>query len=352
MRVISMCLLALFVFAAPGPAAHAQSVYGAIGDKYAALGGNQGPLGAPTSDEMDAPYGGRFNSFQYGYIYWHPEIGAFAVWGAIAEKWNAMGRVEYGYPITDESVTPDGRGRYNHFRAIHQQRRPESSIYWTPETGAHAIYGAIRDAWAAHGWERGELGYPTSDERQDGQFRVTDFEHGFIVWSAAGGAAINTASTTARCNAYADRAVAQAQEYFARGCGPASNRWQENWQAHFNFCMGPDGDIADRETSEREGLLSQCRTVNPLPGGGQPAPAGGACNVSVVVRNDACLNLDGTLSAYVAPGSLTALGCGADQNAALAAAKASFSSQAALADDPTPGACTYTVETTQGCLCR
>ena len=43
------------------------------------------------------------------------------------------------------------------------------ALDWTPETGAHAIYGAIRDAWIAQGWEQGELGYPTSDERPDGR---------------------------------------------------------------------------------------------------------------------------------------------------------------------------------------
>ena len=55
------------------------AVYGAIGQKYAALGRENGALGAAQSDEADAPYGGRFNRFQNGYIYWHPETGAFAV---------------------------------------------------------------------------------------------------------------------------------------------------------------------------------------------------------------------------------------------------------------------------------
>ncbi|WP_347058662.1 hypothetical protein ABC795_17665 [Blastococcus sp. HT6-30] len=37
-----------------------------------------------------------------------------------------------------------------------------ASIYWTADTGAHEIYGAIRTRWADSGWERGPLGYPTS----------------------------------------------------------------------------------------------------------------------------------------------------------------------------------------------
>src|SRR5262245_45376855 len=83
------------------------AVYGAIGEKYTKLGGERGPLGAPLSDEAPAPYGGRFNNFQNGFIYWHPQTGAFAVWGAIGEKWNEFGRVKFGYPITDEIATPD-----------------------------------------------------------------------------------------------------------------------------------------------------------------------------------------------------------------------------------------------------
>ena len=88
-----------------------------------------------------------------------------------------------GYPITDERVTSDGRGRFNHFRGMQYPNRPESSIFWSPQNGAHAIYGAIREAWAQQGWERGPLGYPTSDEYQDGKYRRVNFERGHIVWA-------------------------------------------------------------------------------------------------------------------------------------------------------------------------
>lgn len=148
-------------------------------------------MGAPLSDEADAPYGGRFNNFQHGSIYWHPSTGAFAVSGPIGDKWNAAGRAAYGYPITDETSTPDKRGRYNHFRAVQLPNKPTSSIYWTPETGAHTIYGAIRDKWASMGWEKSGLGYPTTDEYQDGGYRRSNFEHGYIRWSAAAGAEVN-----------------------------------------------------------------------------------------------------------------------------------------------------------------
>jgi len=38
------------------------------------------------------------------------------------------------------------------------------TIYYTPQTGAHAVQGAIGDRWLSLGADHGELGYPTSDE--------------------------------------------------------------------------------------------------------------------------------------------------------------------------------------------
>lgn len=162
--------------------------YGAIGTKYAALGGPTGFLGPPVEIQSDAPYGGICRLYRNGMICFHQEIGeAFGVWGMIFAKWSAIGKLGFGYPVTDERPTPDGRGRYNHFRGMQFPDRPEGSIYWTPQTGAHAIYGAIRDAWAKQGWERGPLGFPMSDEFQDGKYRRVNFERGYIRWAPDSG---------------------------------------------------------------------------------------------------------------------------------------------------------------------
>ena len=45
-----------------------------------------------------------------------------------------------------------------HFRAMHIEGRPDCSIYWHPDTGAHEVFGAIRGKWAELGWETGTLG--------------------------------------------------------------------------------------------------------------------------------------------------------------------------------------------------
>lgn len=78
--------------------------------------------------------------------------------------------------MTDETATPDGVGRYNHFTN-------GVSIYWTPDTGAHAIWGDIRKRWEALGWERSYLGYPTSDEQDFSEGgRANSFQNGGIYW--------------------------------------------------------------------------------------------------------------------------------------------------------------------------
>ena len=61
-----------------------------------------------------------------------------------------------GSPTTEESMCPDGTGRYRHYQ--------NGSIYWNPLTGAHEIHGLIRAKWSKLGWEKSFLGYPKTDE--------------------------------------------------------------------------------------------------------------------------------------------------------------------------------------------
>jgi uncharacterized protein with LGFP repeats len=155
----------------------------AIDDKRTAL-----PfLGNPVdegggSGEMDLGDGrGRARDYQNGSIYWTPQTGAHEVHGGIRVKWSQLGghRSFLGYPITDETGTPDGRGRFNHFE--------HGSIYWTPQTAAHEVHGAIRDLWGKMGFERSQLHYPVTDETGMPGGRVSRFEGGRIEWTQAGG---------------------------------------------------------------------------------------------------------------------------------------------------------------------
>jgi uncharacterized protein with LGFP repeats len=167
------------------PATDAHEVHGDIRTKWEALGWERSFLGYPLTDETITPDGeGHFNHFQGGSIYWTPATGAREVHGAIREKWESLGweLSILGYPVTDETTTPDGVGRYNHFQG--------GSIYWTPGTGAHEVHGDIRGRWDTLGWERSSLGYPTSDEMDTphGAGRVSHFQGGSIYWDPGRGA--------------------------------------------------------------------------------------------------------------------------------------------------------------------
>jgi len=121
----------------------AEEVIGDIRKRWESLGGAKGLLGYPLTKELDTPKAkpGKFNHFQYGSIYWTPQTGAHEIHGDIRNLWSSLGWEQgfLGFPLTDESTCPDGKGRFNHFQG--------GSIYWTPELGAHEVHGDIKKKW-------------------------------------------------------------------------------------------------------------------------------------------------------------------------------------------------------------
>jgi titin len=174
------------IYWTPDTGAHA--VYGAIYEKWVEYDWEYGRLGYPTTDETATPDGvGRFNHFAKGAsIYFTPDTGAHAIYGAIRAKWEAFDweKGVLGYPTNDESATGDGVGRFSHFTG-------GGSIYWTPSTGANAVYGAIYNTWAELDWEYGRLGYPTSDEYGIPGGRRSNFVGGTISWRPSTGTSVN-----------------------------------------------------------------------------------------------------------------------------------------------------------------
>ncbi|UKA72721.1 polysaccharide deacetylase family protein [Arthrobacter sp. FW306-06-A] len=168
------------------PGTGAREVHGAIRGEYLAFGGPGGYLGFPLIDETATPGGGgQYNDFERGTVYWSPGTGAHEVHGAIRGRYFELGGPSgvLGFPVTDETGTSDGVGRYNHFSGTNAG----SSIFWSPAAGAHEVYGAIRAQWAVLGWERSRLGYPTSGEYGITGGRRNDFQQGSILWHAASG---------------------------------------------------------------------------------------------------------------------------------------------------------------------
>lgn len=167
------------VYWSAGTGAH--EVHGAIRSTYAGTSWERGVLGLPTTDESMTPDGGRFNHFQGGSVYWTPATGAHVVRGAIRGAWAAAGweRSAVGYPTGEEFATRDG-GRV--------QRFSTGLAYWTPALGAHLVHGAFQGYYAGQDWERGALGYPVSNEYPAGDGDVRqDFEGGSLVFDAASG---------------------------------------------------------------------------------------------------------------------------------------------------------------------
>ncbi|WP_448626974.1 hypothetical protein [Geodermatophilus sp. URMC 64] len=153
--------------------------------RWGALGWENGWLGYPVGDtRCGLVNGGCFQAFQGGSIYWSPATGARTVKGAIRSHWGTKNYEKglLGYPTSDERCGLVNGGCFQTFQG--------GSIYWSPATGPHAVGGAIRDAWGSLGWETGRLGYPTSEERcglrVGGCFQR--FQGGSVYWSPASGA--------------------------------------------------------------------------------------------------------------------------------------------------------------------
>src|SRR5260370_34531430 len=113
-------------------------------------------VGAATS-EIEQVGRGYVVRYEAADIYYSTVTGAHEVHGDIRAKYNAFGAANgvLGLPATDETGTPDGIGRFNHFEG--------GSIYWTLNTGPMMVRGVIRDMWAAQGWENSQFGYPVID---------------------------------------------------------------------------------------------------------------------------------------------------------------------------------------------
>ena len=156
-----------------------------IGLRYVATGSAGGTLGASTGPKTcGLRDGGCFQAFQRGAVYWSPATGAHVVSGALQGRWAAQGweNGALGYPLTDPVCGLVGGGCFMHFQG--------GSLYGSDATPVTAVSGAVRDRWAATGWERGVLGYPTAGAvcglRDGGCFQA--FQRGAVYWSPATGA--------------------------------------------------------------------------------------------------------------------------------------------------------------------
>jgi uncharacterized protein with LGFP repeats len=87
------------------------TVSGPILEKYNSLNESQKKdLGKPTANTVTNTDGGVWQTFDGGVIIFKTPAGVYVVWGKIRDAWNALGgsQGKLGYPTSDEVDAPDG----------------------------------------------------------------------------------------------------------------------------------------------------------------------------------------------------------------------------------------------------
>ncbi|MEI7546361.1 MAG: hypothetical protein WCJ53_16230 [Mycobacteriaceae bacterium] len=149
---------------------------------WRASGGLGGPLGARQGQQSTIGDNGAAQGYAGGKIFYSPQTGAHALTGAILSKYESLGGAtgDLGYPIGTESDGGVPNSRISSFGA------PDKPvIFWTPDTGAIVVRGAISAAWSKLGGATGTLGTPTSEQSVSGDTVTQTFSGGEISWNQA-----------------------------------------------------------------------------------------------------------------------------------------------------------------------
>lgn len=148
-------------------------------------------IGYPTSDEMDAPNGGRYQTFDNSSMYWTPEFGAHIVYGAIRDRYLALGGPGgvLGYPKSDELSVLKGSSYEKGTEIGRSSRFKNGVIFFSGATGAFEVTGAILSEYEnKYGGPGGWLGFPTSGTNNTPSSGGTynNFQNGLLVNHATG----------------------------------------------------------------------------------------------------------------------------------------------------------------------
>jgi uncharacterized protein with LGFP repeats len=207
--------------------------------KYAELGGSGGPLGTSTTSVIcGLRSGGCYQGFAGGTIYWSPGSGAHLITGApVGRRWSASGREAgpMGFPTTDPVCGLSDGGCFQNFEA--------ASIFSSASGGLHAVWGAIRSWWWAHGSETGTVGYPVTEEicglRSGGCYQ--GFTRGTVYWSPATGAHFVAAPIAARWAAQGWEAGPMGYPVTDTTCGLSDGGCFQNFEAASIFSSASGG---------------------------------------------------------------------------------------------------------------
>lgn len=147
--------------------------------KYQDLGLSGSALGRPVEAESGAARNGRKRRYAGGIITWQRSVGAHAVYGVLADRYDALSgpRGALGFAVADQEQVGDGRGVRARFE--------RGTIWRTPATGTWEVLGAVLGRYRQLDGPRGPLGYPVSAYTALAGGHVSEFEHGAI-YAAAG----------------------------------------------------------------------------------------------------------------------------------------------------------------------
>ncbi|MDF2823991.1 MAG: hypothetical protein K0R68_1399 [Mycobacterium sp.] len=154
----------------------------AIDQAWTTSGGDTSPLGPKVGGVY--PAGAGFGQdFVNGAIFFSPDTGARSVFGAILEKYRSLGGPAdsgLGFPNIDE-----GPGRAPESRNVTFNAGDGAVIFWTPPTGAWLVRGIINAAWDRVGGSSGPLGVPVEDETYSGETISQRFTGGQLSYDTA-----------------------------------------------------------------------------------------------------------------------------------------------------------------------
>ncbi|MDO4780921.1 MAG: hypothetical protein Q4A34_00805 [Candidatus Saccharibacteria bacterium] len=148
---------------------------GSIRKRWAQLGYDKGVMGSPTSPEMS--YGQAvFQRYQNGYITGNGSVGYWESRGPIRTRWASLDyeRGKLGFPTSNIIALTN---------AAIKQTYQHGVIYGSPSTGYWEVIGEVGDYYHQKGAEKSTLGLPLAPEKWINDRWSQEFDYGFIVGS-------------------------------------------------------------------------------------------------------------------------------------------------------------------------
>jgi uncharacterized protein with LGFP repeats len=152
----------------------------AINAARRAAGGALGPLGAAQGAPYPVGNDGLGQNFAGGKIFYSPATGANVVTGQVLAKYESVGgpQGDLGLPASDEV---DG-GLPTESRMTSFAAKDQPVIFWTPDYGAVIVRGAMNAAWQKLDGAKGPLGAPMADQTESGNVITQRFSGGVVNW--------------------------------------------------------------------------------------------------------------------------------------------------------------------------